>query len=300
MTVISLGIYAASIAGAIGLMMMLPRRQNQLATIGALVAATGLGGLWLMFYSFARDSGLLESYVPDARMIYYYVFSLLAIASAVRVITHKKPVFSALWFVMAVLASSGLLLLSGAEFVAFAMIIIYGGAILVTYVFVIMLATQSSESENDGGEEAYDIEARQPWGAVSACFLLLAVLLTVNVETVAFNKEEGGNLQPNVATVDVQDVDLIESHLDNRRQERWNRELIDLEGDEPLPVDLASQITGAGKVSNTERVGVALFEAHPLGLELAGVVLLISLIGAVVIARQRVDEPGKPLPGSEA
>jgi len=36
-------------------------------------------------------------------------------------------------------------------------------------------------------------------------------------------------------------------------------------------------------------VGLDLFRGHPLGLELAGVILLVSLIGAVVIARQRGD-----------
>jgi NADH:ubiquinone oxidoreductase subunit 6 (subunit J) len=42
-------------------------------------------------------------------------------------------------------------------------------------------------------------------------------------------------------------------------------------------------------VTNTERVGLDLFRSHMLGLELAGVILLVSLVGAVVIARQKVN-----------
>jgi NADH:ubiquinone oxidoreductase subunit 6 (subunit J) len=43
-------------------------------------------------------------------------------------------------------------------------------------------------------------------------------------------------------------------------------------------------------LDNVERVGFDLFRSHPLGLELAGVILLVALVGAVVIARQKIGE----------
>ena len=56
--------------------------------------------------------------------------------------------------------------------------------------------------------------------------------------------------------------------------------------DAQLPADLASKT----ELDNIEKVGLNLFDSHPLGIELAGVILLVSLIGAVVIAKKRVDE----------
>ena len=62
---------------------------------------------------------------------------------AIRVVTHPKPVYSALYFVLTVFASAGLFVLLWAEFMAAALVLIYAGAILVTYVFVIMLAAEA-------------------------------------------------------------------------------------------------------------------------------------------------------------
>ena len=57
---------------------------------------------------------------------------------------------------LVVLSSAGLFLTLSAEFIAFAMVIIYGGAILVTYMFVIMLASQSSPSGDLNEQPEYD------------------------------------------------------------------------------------------------------------------------------------------------
>jgi len=102
-------------------------------------------------------------------------FALLAVVGlwgAVRVITHRRPVYSALYFVLVVIAVAGMLLLLQAEFLAAALIIIYAGAILVTYVFVIMLAQQA------GGPAGYDRRAREPLAGVLAGFILLGALAT--------------------------------------------------------------------------------------------------------------------------
>ena len=56
----------------------------------------------------------------------------------------------------------GLYLLLAAEFVSFALIIVYAGAILITYLFVIMLASQSPTEDQDRGEAEYDTTAREP------------------------------------------------------------------------------------------------------------------------------------------
>ena len=70
---------------------------------------------------------------------------------------------------MVVLASCGLFLVLSAQFMAFAVIIIYGGAILVTYMFVIMLATQSTPDGHSG--QIYDRVAKDPVMASAAGIL---------------------------------------------------------------------------------------------------------------------------------
>jgi NADH-quinone oxidoreductase subunit J len=260
-------LYIASTLGAVSLFMMMPRRGLNLAVLGAILGAATLGGLWLWLARGFEDDGERLG----GGMVWYYVFSALAIGSAARVITHKRPVYAALWFVMVVLASSGLLLVLMAEFMAFAMIIIYGGAILVTYVFVIMLASQSGEGP--AGEEVgptYDRIAREPAAAVFAGFVLLAMLLAV-----AFQP-----MRPNPAAAAPSDETIVATVLTERAASRREQ------GDAG-PNRIA--VGDPGELHNAERIGLDLFQSHPLGLELAGVILLVSLVGAVVIARQRVE-----------
>jgi len=97
------------------------------------------------------------------------MFSALALLASLRVITHPKPVYSAVYFVGVVLAVAGVLVLQEAEFLAIALVIIYAGAILVTYLFVIMLAQQP-------GSPAYDRRAREPFLAVVAGLILTGAI----------------------------------------------------------------------------------------------------------------------------
>lgn len=258
-------LYIASAIGAITLFMMAPRRGYNPLRLGGLLGAMALGGLWLALASRLPDLG------PDkAPMGYYYIFSAIAIAAAARVITHKRPVYCALWFVMVILAAAGLLLLLDAAFVAFALIIIYAGAILVTYVFVIMLATHVRRVVTDDADD-YDRVAREPLAATVIAFLLLAVLLSV-----AFQP-----MQPNPAAVGETDQALLTQQLTQRPADRLAQRLAAQQPD-------AAADLGQARVENVERVGMDLFRGHPLGLELAGVILLMSLVGAVVLARQRI------------
>ncbi len=134
-------LYIASAFGAIALLLMMPRRGFNPRAIGVLLAAAALGGLWLYLgRSLPEVLG-----IDAAAMGYYYAFSGIAIFSAACMITHTRPVFSALWFIMVVLAVTGLLILLSAEFMAAALVIIYGGAILVTYLFVLMLAAPPAD-----------------------------------------------------------------------------------------------------------------------------------------------------------
>ncbi|MEX2215384.1 MAG: NADH-quinone oxidoreductase subunit J [Phycisphaeraceae bacterium] len=283
------GLYTATVLGAVALFMMMPRRGYNPRKIGAFLAAATLGGLWLYLGRtlFQRD----DLGVASAAMPYYYIFSFIGLTAAVRVITHTQPVYSALWFVMVVLASAGMFLLLGAEFVAFGMVIIYGGAILVTYVFVIMLAAQSEEAAEAGEDDPksrsteYERVAREPALAIVAGFLLLATLLNVAFRPMVPNPAARGLTAKEIT----QGIPAGEGVAGQPRILNADRRAAAgvLEGvDEKTKKRIAS-VVHADEVENVELVGIELFRGNPLGLELAGVILLVSLIGAVVIARQR-------------
>lgn len=287
-------LYIATVAGALGLVMLMPKPRGNFRVLGTLLAGGALGGAWLWLAGRMQWPGDLGG-MPQTAFSYYYVFSAIAIVAGVRVITHTRPVYSALWFVLVVLASAGLLLVLGAEFMAFAMVIIYAGAILVTYVFVIMLASQSESPEAPAGgagqtpeddpelSPIYDRFAREPFSAVVAGFLLLAVLLTVS-----FPPEP---MHPNEAAEAQHDHDMIQQVLAERPAVSVEARL---EGMMPGQEQLAAAVgSPSERLSNAERIGVDLFRSHPLGLELAGVILLVALIGAVVIAKTRIPEEGE-------
>ena len=291
------GLYVAAAVGAVALYMMMPRRGTNPRKLGALLGAGVLGGLWLWLGRtlFGRENLAL----PGAAIPYYYIFSTIGLAAAVRVITHTKPVFSALWFVMVVLSTAGMFLVLGAEFVAFGMVIIYGGAILVTYVFVIMLAAQSEEAEEAGEAEEgspateYERVAREPALAVLAGFVLLATVLDVAFRPMEPNPAARGLTNEQiVAGIPPQKPAEGQAATDQSKGEPailthgTDEQLIASVSDEAQRRQLES-VVAPRSIDNVERVGIDLFRGHPLGLELAGVILLVSLVGAVVIARQR-------------
>lgn len=266
---LQLALYVATVLGAAAMVLLAPKPGPNLKPLGALLGAATLGGLWFVLCPLWETGGdIAETGLDAASMPFYYVFSFIGIAAAVRVITHHRPVYAALWFVMVILASAGLFLVLAAEFMALALVIIYGGAILVTYMFVIMLATQPQASDDPADSPEFERFAKEPLWATVAGFLLLAVLLTFFFDP---------SLNPNPAAAAVSDNVVAETLLTDRAQIAT----IDEDG-EVVRVDT--------RVSNAERVGLSLFMANPLAIELAGVILLLSLVGAVVIAKTQVTE----------
>src|SRR5208282_5705768 len=104
--------------------------------------------------------------------VLFYAFAGIAVTAGVMMITQKNPVHAALSFALVVLSSCGLFLLQAAPFLMAATIIIYAGAIVVTFLFVIMLAQQAGQSNADQ-------RSREPFLATVAGFVLLAAILAL-------------------------------------------------------------------------------------------------------------------------
>jgi len=78
-------------------------------------------------------------------LIIFFALAAIAVIGAINLIIQKHPIHSALSLIVVMVAIAGLYLLMGAEFVAAVQIIVYGGAIMVLFVFVIMLLNAGVE-----------------------------------------------------------------------------------------------------------------------------------------------------------
>jgi len=79
--------------------------------------------------------------------IMFWVLSVLALGSALMVISAKSPVHSVLWLVVTFFAISGHYILMNAQFLAIVNIIVYAGAIMVLFLFVVMLMNLNDSIE---------------------------------------------------------------------------------------------------------------------------------------------------------
>jgi NADH-quinone oxidoreductase subunit J len=85
----------------------------------------------------------------NAPLLIFFFLAALSVLGAVSLILQKHPIHSALSLIVVMVALAGLYLLMGAEFVAAVQIIVYGGAIMVLFVFVIMLLNAGKEERTD-------------------------------------------------------------------------------------------------------------------------------------------------------
>lgn len=215
---------------------------------GLVMAAAGLAGVATYLVSWIS---------PGEGRAFFAIFSVLAISAAIRVVTHRRPVYSAVYLLLVVLAVAGLCILAAAEFLAAALVIVYGGAILVTYIFVIMLAQQT-------GEAYYDVRSHEPLAAVVMGFALMATATQAMVAVDPVGPHAHAQLSKGQAAGDAGEGPAAP---ENRS------------ADEPASADLG----------NVRQVGVVLARDYMIAVQLAGILMLAAMVGAIAMARKRID-----------
>lgn len=80
-------------------------------------------------------------------LMIFYVLSSLTILSALMVIASKRAMYSILWLVVTFFTISGHYILMNAQFLALVNIVVYAGAIMVLFLFVVMMLNQNKEAE---------------------------------------------------------------------------------------------------------------------------------------------------------
>ncbi len=110
---------------------------------------------------------------PVARFV-YYLFALTTVVSALLFVTRRSPVAAALWLVSTMFSIAGIYVLLEAEFVAAVQVLVYAGAIMVVFLFVVMLLNLG---DSDPAAEFRRNRARIGAGALGVV-LVAAVLAT--------------------------------------------------------------------------------------------------------------------------
>ena len=81
---------------------------------------------------------------------FFYLFSIILLASAAAVVTSRNPVHAVLFLILAFANASALFLIAGAEFLALILLIVYVGAVMVLFLFVVMMLDIDIEKLREG------------------------------------------------------------------------------------------------------------------------------------------------------
>ena len=168
--------------------------------------------------------------MPVATTFFFYFLSIIAVVSAIVVITRKNPVHSALALIATLLSLAGLYLMLYAPFVAAVQIVLYAGGIMVLFLFVIMLVNLDKAQI----EERFN----KQWQVALITVLVLGAMLI-------FVIEKGRAIFPQT-------------------------------------------VTNFAEHTNTQAIGLLLYRDYLLPFEIASLLLLVAIVGAVVMAKKRV------------
>ncbi|MCC8996773.1 MAG: NADH-quinone oxidoreductase subunit J [Nitrosomonas sp.] len=117
--------------------------------------------------------------------IIFYLFSAILIASALGVITFRNPVYSALLLVLSFITCAGLWLLLEAEFLAITLVLVYVGAVMVLFLFVVMMLDINLVKLREGFWKWF------PFGG------LIALVMVIEISMVLMGKYFGLDEMPN-------------------------------------------------------------------------------------------------------
>ena len=105
--------------------------------------------------------------------IMFYFFATVLIVSALGVITSRNPVYSALLLVLSFVTCAGLWLLLEAEFLAITLVLVYVGAVMVLFLFVVMMLDINLEQLREGFWKWF------PFGALLALVLVAEITMVI-------------------------------------------------------------------------------------------------------------------------
>lgn len=186
----------------------------------------------------------------------FYFFAILMVISAVAVFINRNPVASAMCLVVSFICLAALFIGLDAYFIGIIQILVYAGAIMVLFLFIIMLLDLKAE------------EQRQIRPLTFLGGLAVVIILVFQLSTVLYTFEPGR------VTLDQRPLDF-DAALAARA---------DLE--EPGAIAAALE---RGSLPDVHLVGERLFLDYSAHLQIVGVLLLVATVGVVVLSRKRLS-----------
>ena len=164
--------------------------------------------------------------------IFFYLFATITVASAFMVISTRNPVHAVLFLILTFVNCAGLFMLTGAEFLALLLIVVYVGAVAVLFLFVVMMLDVDFVELREGFLQYL------PIGGLVGAVVLVELLMVLGSWVVAPGAASGALGEPS-----------------------------------PDPAS----------VQNIEALGNILYTKYFLFFQVAGLILLVAMIGAIVL-----------------
>ncbi len=218
------------------------------------------GGAMALAFSLCMTVGFIPWTLDSAILM---VFCAVATAGGVGFLVAREPVYSALGFATAVLSVCGVLFMQSALFVAAATMIVYAGATIIIFLFVLMFAQQTELSN-------YDIQLNKPVVAATIGAILLA---TITICVTSVNAMSPVRVD---ATRALSSADLP----DNLSTEAGKAAAQKLDAIDPSLRFVPKSTAGLGRSMYTD---------YLIAVELAGTVLLVATIGAIALAQRTTE-----------
>ncbi len=191
----------------------------------------------------------------DFEKVVLFAFCGLSVCGGTAFLVVRQPVHAALGFATAILSGAGVLFMLSAHFVAAATIIVYAGATIIIFLFVLMFSQLTSL-------ETYELKLNQPMLATIAGGILLSVLVY------------------SLHAIETGEVDIAQSSISRP----WSQ--ITRPGAPDSTADLAQK---SNVPRSTAGLGRSMFTEYLFTVELAGTLLLAATIGAIAVAQRTLE-----------
>jgi len=171
-----------------------------------------------------------------AHALFFYFFSIIAIFSALMVITSKNTINSVFFLILDFISVGCLFIMIGAEFLGMILLIVYVGAVAVLFLFVVMMLNVAEQKQSWFiGKKSTHI----PSGLIVSILIFLELLVVIGGWKYKENIMSSGNLVIN------------------------------------------------NNISNTHQIGMVLYTDYILYFQISGIILLLSMIGAILLTYRK-------------
>jgi len=182
--------------------------------------------------------------------VVFYIFAAAAVISATLCILQRSPIAAALWLVSTMFSLAAIYVLLNAQFIAAIQVLVYAGAVMVLFLFVIMLLNLGHAQSDMRGPSS-----------VAATLVIVGLLVVELIALFTYSPRQLASELPQWPTFT-----------------------------DPATVFVAGRITQQATAASgvVGAVAAPLFQVYLIPFEITSILLLVAMVGAVVLAKRKV------------